>query len=40
MVKGQVYVIDLTLYMTMTAAVIEIDPLAGLNGLTPAGHMM
>jgi hypothetical protein len=40
MVKGQVYVIDLTLYMTMTAAVIEIDPLAGLNGLTPAGQMM
>lgn len=38
--RGQVYVVDLTIYMTMTAAVIEIDPLAGVNGLTPGRQMM
>ena len=39
-VKGTVYVVDLTLYLAQVAAIIEIDPLAGLNGLTPAGQMM
>lgn len=39
-VKGTVYVVDLTLYLAQIAAVIEIDPLAGLNGLTPGRQMM
>ena len=39
-VKGTTYVVDLTLYLAQIAAVIEIDPLAGLNGLTPGRQMM
>lgn len=39
-VKGTVYVVDLTLYMAQVAAVIEIDPLAGVNGLTSNSHML
>ena len=39
-VKGTVYVVDLTLYLAQIAAVIEIDPLAGLNGLTPGRQLM
>ena len=39
-VKGTTYIVDLTLYLAQIAAVIEIDPLAGLNGLTPGRQMM
>lgn len=39
-VKGTTYVVDLTLYLAQIAAVIEIDPLAGLNGLTPGRQLM
>lgn len=38
--RGQVYVVDLTIYLVQVAAIIEIDPLAGLNGLTSAGQML
>ena len=39
-VKGQVYTVDLTVYMATIAAVIEIEPLPSGNGLTPVGRMM
>lgn len=39
-VRGVVYVVDLTIYLAQVAAIIEIDPLAGVNGLTPAGQML
>lgn len=39
-VKGTTYVVDLTLYLAQIAAVIEIDPLAGPNGLTPGRQLM
>jgi len=39
-VRGTVYVVDLTVYLAQVAAIVEIDPLAGVNGLTPAGQML
>lgn len=39
-VRGTTYVVDLTVYMAHVAAVIEIDPLAGLSGLTPNGQLL
>lgn len=39
-VKGVTYTVDLTAYMAHVAAIIDTDPLVGVNGLTPNGHMM
>lgn len=39
-VRGTVYVVDLTLYLAQVAQIVEIDPLVGLNGLTPNGQLL
>ena len=38
--RGQVYTVDLTVYLAQVAAIIEIDPLARVNDLTAAGQML
>jgi hypothetical protein len=38
--RGQVYTVDLTAYLPQVAAFIEIDPLAGLQPLTPNGRSL
>lgn len=38
--RGQVYTVDLTAYLPQVAAIIEIDPLAGLQLLTPNGRSL
>ena len=39
-VKGQTYMVDLTAYLPQVAAIIEIDPLAGMGLLTPNGRSL
>ena len=39
-VKGQTYMVDLTAYLAQVAAIIEIDPLAGMGLLTPNGRSL
>ena len=38
--RGQVYTVDLTVYLAQVAAIIEIDPFAGVSDLTTAGHLL
>ena len=38
--RGQVYTVDLTVYLAQVAAIIEIDPLAGMGLLTPNGRSL
>ena len=38
--RGQTYTVDLTIYLATVAAIIDIDPLAGVNDLTAAGQML
>ena len=38
--RGQVYTVDLTVYLAQVAAIIEIDPFAGVSDLTAAGQML
>ena len=38
--RGQVYTVDLTVYLAQVASIIEIDPLAGMGLLTPNGRSL